>query len=275
MMIEDILFQYSANRNIHKLRPYLPLNFCEQAAEGLLNSPGTVLIATGFWVAGTCETDGPIGAMVLADVLQELGSIPIFVTDRFCAEVLRTCRDHQVLEFPIASHEQSRHIAQTVLEQHAPSCVISVERCGMSADHNYYNMRGVNISAYTAKLDYLFELFPMSIGIGDGGNEIGMGNLREAIQREALPIRPCTTQVTYPVLATVSNWGAYGIIAYLSRKTGRDYLKFVRVGDLLSQLVSLGVVDGVLKKPESRVDGFSLATIETIIRQLAKECQST
>jgi hypothetical protein len=273
-MIEDILFHHSAQRNIHKLRPYLPPNFCEQASDAILAHPGKVFITTGFWVAGTCETDGPIGAIVLADVLRELGSTPIFVADRFCAHILRTCREYQVIDFPITSYEKSRRIAHTLLNQENPSLAISIERCGMSADGSYYNMRGDDISEYTAKLDYLFELFPMSIGIGDGGNEIGMGNLNEAIEREAIPIHPCMTKVCYPVIATVSNWGVYGIVAYLSRKTGQDYLRFLRVGEILKQLIKLGVVDGVLKKPELSVDGFSLSAIERVIEQLSETCQA-
>ena len=84
-MIEDIILQYSGQRNIHKLRKYLPQNFCEQAADAILAHPGKVLITTGFWVAGTCETDGPVGAIVLADVINELGSEPVFVTE--CASL--------------------------------------------------------------------------------------------------------------------------------------------------------------------------------------------
>ncbi len=274
-MIEDILFQHSDQRNIHKLRPYLPPNFCEQAADAMLVHPGNVLIVTGFWVGGSCETDGPVGAIVLADLLRELGSTPILMTDRFCAEILRACCEHRVVDFPIRSIEESQECARIVVEREDPSLAISIERCGMSADGKYYNMRGGDISDYTAKLDALFELVPASIGIGDGGNEIGMGNLNEAIQREALPIRPCVTTVRYPVIATVSNWAAYGMIAYLSLKTGKDFMRLLRVKEILQQLIDFGVIDGVLKKPALSVDGFPLTAIERVIEQLVEEISAT
>ena len=35
-MIEDILLYHSDQRNIHKLRKYLPYNFCEHAANAIL-----------------------------------------------------------------------------------------------------------------------------------------------------------------------------------------------------------------------------------------------
>lgn len=270
-MIEDIILQYSAQRNIQTLQKYLPANFCEQAAEAILRYPGKVLITTGFWVAGTCETDGPVGAIVLADVLSELSSEPAFVTDLFCTDILRACREYRVINFPITSDEESECLAHAILEQEQPSLLISIERCGMSEDRKYYNMRHVDISDYTAKIDYLFQEFPKSIGIGDGGNEIGMGNLAQEICREGLPISsPCTTTVCYPVIATVSNWAAYGISAYLSQKCQTDYMKFVDVRGILEQLVALGVVDGVVKRPELSVDGFSLATIESIVTKLSE-----
>lgn len=270
-MIEDMLLYYSDQRNIHKLRTYLPHNFCEQAADAVLQHVGKVLITTGFWVAGTCETDGPIGAIVLADVLKELGSDPVFVTDRYCAEVLRYCRQYRVLDFPITSHEESQAIARSILTEEHPSLLISIERCGMSLDQRYYNMRHIDVSEHTAKIDYLFLEFPVSIGIGDGGNEIGMGNLAEAIAAEALPIVPCVTRVQYPVIATVSNWAAYGMVAYLAQKQQRDYMRYVTVREVLTQLVAQGVVDGVLKKPAMSVDGFAIDAIEAIVAALRQE----
>ncbi len=267
-MIEDSILTYSEQRNIHTLRKYLAPNFCEQAAEAVLHHPGRVFIVTGFWVAGTCETDGPVGAIVLADVLHELGSEPVFVTDRYCAEILRRCRPYRMIEFPIASYKESQDVAASVLAREDPSLLISIERCGMSEDRRYYNMRGVDMSAYTAKLDYLFQESRASIGIGDGGNEIGMGNLVEGILQEKLSIIPCVTRVRYPVIATVSNWAAYGIVAYLSQKQQDDYMKFLRIRETLEQLVRLGVVDGVTGQAELSVDGFSLSTLETIAAEL-------
>ncbi|MDY0096249.1 MAG: DUF4392 domain-containing protein [Candidatus Vecturithrix sp.] len=270
MMLEDILLRYSDQRHIHQLQKYLPRNFCEQAADAILAHPGRVLITTGFWVAGTCETDGPIGAIVLADVLSDMGSDPVFVTDRYCVEILRGCRQYRVIDFPIASHQESQAIAQSLLAEERPVLLISIERCGMSQDGHYYNMRRVDVSEHTAKIDHLFLEFPHSIGIGDGGNEIGMGNLAKEIAAEALPITPCVTRVQHPLIATVSNWAAYGIVAYLSQKQQCDYMRYVAVRTILAQLVAQGVVDGVLKEPVMSVDGFEIETIETIVAALRK-----
>ena len=274
-MIEDIILQHSGPRAIHTLRSVLPANFCERAAEAILSNAEKVLITTGFWVGGTCETDGPPGAIALADVLQEMGSEVLLVSDRYCCDVLRACRDYRVIDFPISDHETSRECAESLLAREQPSLLISIERCGMSADRRYYNMRKDDISEYTAKIDYLFEGGVPSIGIGDGGNEIGMGSLLEAIREQKLPVEPCIATVDFPVIATVSNWAAYGIVAYLSRKTQQDYMHFLQIGDILEQLVVQDVVDGVAGKPQMSVDGFPLSTIKTLIKELAKEFSLT
>ncbi len=274
-MIEDLILQHSGQRGIHKLRHALPSDFCARAAEAILSHPGKVLITTGFWVGGHCETDGPPGAIVLADVLRELGSEVLFVGDLYCSDILRVCRDYPVINFPIADHEASRHFADLLLAQEQPSLLISIERCGMSADRRYYNLREEDISEYTAKIDYLFQGDLPSIGIGDGGNEIGMGNLLDAIQEQELPIVPCVTTVVFPVIATVSNWASYGIIAYLSRKTQQNYIRCLRIREILEQLIDLGVVDGVTKMPQLSVDGFPLSMIETLIAELSNELTYT
>ena len=49
------------------------------------------------------------------------------------------------------------------------------------------------------------------------GNEIGMGTLRDVIVSvEGLPANPCVTTTTRLVVASCSNWGAYGLIAAMS-----------------------------------------------------------
>ena len=61
---------------VSALRPYLPADYCERAAQSILDHPGTVLIATGFYVpAGAAtETDGPPGAIALGKAIASLGS---------------------------------------------------------------------------------------------------------------------------------------------------------------------------------------------------------
>ena len=82
--IEDIIMSYS-NRGMPILREHLPKNYCKESAEYILSwKKGVIFIATGFYVAGHAETDGPPGALILCLILKKLGYIPVILTDKYC-----------------------------------------------------------------------------------------------------------------------------------------------------------------------------------------------
>lgn len=57
---------------------------------------------------------------------------------------------------------------------------------GKNHEGLYLNSRGVDIKEFTAPLDELFILGSRSAlaGIGDGGNEVGMGSFAHALQNK-------------------------------------------------------------------------------------------
>jgi hypothetical protein len=273
MSIENIVLSRD-HRGVSALRPYLAPDFCERAASFILERLGTVLIATGFFVpsGSATETDGPPGAIALGHVLASLGSRVSYITDAYTAPLLHGLLgpDGQVLEFPFADHQESWLHAADLLRSLRPTLTISVERCGLTDEGVYRNMRGVDVSGYHAKIDYLFRAHEASVGIGDGGNEIGMGNLAAAIPM-VMPFvgRPCATMTTRLVISSVSNWGAWGIIAAMSRLRGESLLPSVREAhDLVTQAVALGAVDGTTGRRTESVDGFSLEENDRVLAEM-------
>ncbi len=273
MSIENIVLTQD-QRGISALRPYLAPDFCERAASLILDHPGTVLIATGFYIpAGAApETDGPPGAIALGRVITSLGSRVLYVTDAYSAPVLRGLigRGEDVLEFPIEDHQASRAHAADLVASLAPALTIAVERCGLTDEGLYRNMRGVDVSSYHAKIDYLFQLHPWSVGIGDGGNEIGMGSVATAIPL-VMPLAgpPSVTATTRLVIASVSNWGAWGVIAAMSKLKQQNLLPTVpEARDLLLQTVALGAVDGTTGKRTDSVDGFPLKDNDRVLAEM-------
>lgn len=256
--IEDIILRNS-RRGMEQLRPYLPQRFCEQAARHILSWPrGAVLLATGFYVAGHAETDGPAGTVVLAKALRKLGFSPCVLTDENCSRYFEP-EGLNVIYMPYGGEES---FTARILEQTAPVGMISVERCGRNVRGDYANMHGNSIRTHTAQIDRLFDeaygKVP-TIGIGDGGNEIGMGNLADVIA-EKLSLVPCRTKVDDLVIAAVSNWGAYGIAAYLEILSGEAVFPDVSgVLAYLQRTVSLGSVDGALEQNVCSVDGYPLS----------------
>ncbi|MBI2165393.1 MAG: DUF4392 domain-containing protein [Chloroflexi bacterium] len=270
--IEDIILARD-RRGISALRPLLPQNFCQEAAKLMLERPGPVLICTGFYIlsVGAPETDGPPGAYFLGQALEALGYPVTYVSDRYSAFLLEGLAfPGRLVDFPISPQEDSRRFAQELLLRLKPSLVISIERCGLTSTGQYLNMRGVDISRYNAMLDYLFLLHEATVGIGDGGNEIGMGNLAEHIPAvPSLPREPCATRVASLVIASVSNWGGYGLTAALSQITGRDLLPTPGQEEgVIRRMVDRGAVDGMLGKTVYSVDSFPLEENRQTLEQL-------
>lgn len=163
---------------------------------------------------------------------------------------------------------------QKLLDKYHPVCLISIERCGRNVDDDYANMRGISIASQTACIDVMFEMAArhgiLTIGVGDGGNEIGMGNLKDVIS-EKLSLVPCDVTVDELIIATVSNWGAYALVSYLELLEHQHImLSYEELEAYLNSLISKGCIDGVSKKPEPSVDGFSLAIEKEIISSLAQ-----
>jgi len=264
LSIEDIILDHD-RRGISKLRPYLPADFCDNAAALILDHPGTAIIVTGFYIlrAHATETDGPPGAVVIGEALASLGYDVVYVTDRFTAPVLRTLLKEEVrlVEFPITDEVSSRSFAVALLEEVDPSVLISIERCGLNSSGSYLNMRGIDFSDYNAMTDFLFIDHPCSIGIGDGGNEIGMGNLASVIPTISTLVKePSVTTTTSLVISSVSNWGGYGLVAAMSRRKGVNLLPSSEIeSQLVKMAVGSGAVDGMSFKAEYKVDGFTLS----------------
>ncbi|MGD2249449.1 MAG: DUF4392 domain-containing protein [Candidatus Methanofastidiosia archaeon] len=269
-MIEDVILEESA-RGMDELREYLPVDFCGKAAQFLYENMGTVGIVTGFYVDGFCETDGIVGSVMLGEVLQKMGSDVFLVTDRYCFNVFEKMKvPFEVYRFPIVDEKESKRAAAHIVSVVDPSVLVSVERCGMAKDGLYYNMHGINISEYTAKIDVLFE-FPRTIGIGDGGNEIGMGNVYDAVIKTVVHGEKiaCIIDTTYLVVSTVSNWGVYGLLTYLSEFEGEMFLR--NEDDILRSAVKAGAVDSSSMQCDLKVDGFPLEKTNEIIKKLKQE----
>jgi len=277
------------------------------AARSLMDARG-VGIVTGFYVPDAdppaAETDGLSGSILLADMLQTLGIEAFLITDPLCEPSLSAglvasgCRDLELFTSPRESAllgDWSQHLQQQLTH------LIAVERSGPAhtlqtlqaqswcndatlADYSArirpethgrcHNMRGVDIHETTAELYRLFEL-PLcegmtTIGICDGGNEIGAGRipwpqLAQAIAGSFGPQIACRVATDWTILAGVSDWGAFGLAAALCQLRGdmSPVLDWTaeRIESLLHAAVKNGPsVDGITRRPEPTVDGLPFIT---------------
>lgn len=262
--IEDIILSHGT-RGMDRVRSAVPAEFCTRAAELLLANQGRILIGTGFPVGGSFETDGPLGAIALYRILERLGYEPIFGCAPPISRVLAA--DFRTLEIPILTWQATVPLVDRALADLRPALIVSIERPGVARDGRYYNMRGRDISDALAKFDLFFNRCECpTIAVGDGGNEIGMGNIYEEVSR--LAIIPSVTTCDELVIATVSNWGVYGMIAAMSRERRQDLFRFFDPVEIVRHLVERGAVDGKTGYAECSEDGFPLSLGLSIIERL-------
>ena len=257
---------------------------------------------------GNAETDGPPGTMLLAAVLLDLGYSVQVITDENCSEVVRAAAEATgleseiVLESPLESAGWRQSFLNT---EHASrlSHLIAIERVGpghtaesvrqqdsaaeaevfqslvpKTEQNHCRNMRGEAIDHFTGDLHELFDDVAstpvhhgvQTIGIGDGGNEIGMGRFRwsELCTRlsGAQSARvPCRIVTDGTIVAGTSNWGAMALAAavcvlheridLIDRHTVAAHQNVVR-----TIVKDAGAVDGVTRRREATVDGLPFLT---------------
>ena len=281
-----------------------------RAAEALWGAR-RVVITTGFVVAsGTAETDGPPGAAVLGRALRLLGADIGYVTDAVTAPVLSATLAALGEPKDVICYPAGPEAARDTLERMQPSHLVAIERPGRARDGVYRNMRGDDVSAWNAPLDDLFlsccsgvrqpglnRRWPtsgtrgsarasnrrrpyryraMTIGVGDGGNEIGMGNVRARLRGAAALAKRIASvvRVDHLVVAGVSNWGAYGITTHLGRLAGRPLLHTPdEERRIVGACVSAGACDGVTRRREATVDGLPLDVHAALVALLAVATQ--
>ncbi|WP_233849489.1 glutamate cyclase domain-containing protein [Paraburkholderia sp. HD33-4] len=250
-----------------------------------------VFIATGAGVAPKLpqgETDGPVGAAVLARALilafdvrvvlvtEEAHAAPVAaVADVVNAELAQEDRSQtiSVVSFPLGL-EAGHAMAEALMEEYRPRAVIFVERDGPNLEGFFHGVRGdcrnpEDVGHVYLLADLARRRGVLTVGIGDGGNEVGFGAVRDAITA----VHPLggkslaghasgvvtVTATDVVVSASVSNWGAYAIAAALAARAGDlSIFHTPRLEHaLIEATVKAGARDGATSKAEVAVDGIN------------------
>ncbi|HJU19033.1 MAG TPA: glutamate cyclase domain-containing protein, partial [Stellaceae bacterium] len=243
-------------------------------------------VITGFYVPrGTppaAETDGPVGAALLVKALESVGLPCRLATDTACRKTCAAALAGAGMAcVPIDAARPGAPLDGIVgrWREEGIGLAIAIERCGRSADGTPRNMRGEDISADTAALDELFLAGPWdTVAIGDGGNEIGMGALpRELIARHVDHGEriACVTPARHLIVAGVSNWGAYALVAALAALRAEWRGRLLACLDerldraILETAVMRGpAVDGVSRRQTLTVDNLDIAVHHEKLRAL-------
>lgn len=260
--IENLISRDPGHRNIFGL--VIPGQL-RLAALSLLSAE-KVGIVTGFPVLskGVGETDGPPGALALGQALGKLGIEVVYLTDELNRPLLEA-----IGAGPLPEYHPG------LIETERLSHLVAVERPGRGRDGRYYNMFGQDISHLVEPLDELFlkaeDLPVTTIGIGDGGNEIGLGRILDGVTKAVDKgwLIGSTVPTDYLILSGVSNWGAYGLVGALSVLAGQDLLPSasdIRV--CINSMLAAGSVDGVTSEAVAKVDGLDLRESIALVEEI-------
>ena len=251
------------------------------------------------------ETDGPLGALFLARALQPLGIEIRLFTDVFCGQALelglRSCQLENRIplltknpSFRPSAWERTlgRSASRPGSEQDATQSVadvrshaeggnehlppdrlffLALERVGPASDGRCHNMHGRDVTDEMVPVHGLFNValgrmhLVTTIGIGDGGNEIGMGKIPVEMIARNIPHGEriaCRVPTHHLIVAGVSNWGAYALAAGVAVLRGQrlpaSLFDVERERNLLRIMVEEGpLVDGVTGRQTVTVDGLA------------------
>ncbi|XP_036887382.1 D-glutamate cyclase, mitochondrial isoform X2 [Sturnira hondurensis] len=210
-----------------------------------LSHAHSVLITTGFPThlnhESPEERDGPPGALALAAFLQALEKGVSMVVDQRALSLFEKLVEEAVeqgvlkMQIPILTYPGgSAGAAQALLcsdgDPRSPRFghLVAIERTGRAATGNYYNARRMNIKHLVDPIDDLFlaaQKIPgiSSTGIGDGGNELGMGKVKEAVKSHIRngDVIACDVEADFAVIAGRKNAGHPGAAQTPQRRLGQ------------------------------------------------------
>jgi hypothetical protein len=277
---------------------------CAEALKQALGPKDTVLVLTGAGYEPTMpkgESDGPPGAVSLARALYKgLGAVPVYVQEQCHADpviaashaaglmvkTFEEARDWRLgagLENAPLNQAEIAAWTAALLDRTKPKAVISAERLGpgqngiihsatalpLQGPDNFVRFDVVDISPVVTEAT---KRGILTIGIGDHGNELGFGAIREAVVK-AMPKGDilCTTVATDIVFpAMMSNWGCYGIEAALAWLLKKPELLHSPAQEerILRACLDAGGLEAMFCTTEFYVDGLMGETSMAVLQFL-------
>ena len=227
------------------------------------------------------ENDGPLGTIVLAEALRKVGHRVSLFIDPQLEPVMGALVDYYGHKYPvtrldIASPERNTALAEDL------QVAIAVEKGGTNPAGKVHSITGYSREGTRAKVDGLFrrveEQGGVTISAADGINEIGFGNIYDAVAG-AVPWATqckcgcgkgvlCSTPVTHLYPTAISNWGAYALAGALALYTrNRELVHTPETERDIEQIaMDYDVRDGSLGKASLSMDGVPLEATQAMLR---------
>jgi hypothetical protein len=281
-------------------REYTKEPLTTNAAKKLVNTlkeGDLVYIMTGFVLLPfkKAEMDGIVSSMLLARSLVKAFNVkPVIICPEDNMEAVKNLASvvglhlydniEELKEYPISmaaiaftkDAEYAPKQADEIIAKGLPSAVISIECPGANSVGTYHNAVGLDVTQLEAKQDILFTKLQdkgvLNIAIGDLGNEMGMGTIKEHLE-EYIPYAAkgkcncgcnggiaVATEADNIITATVSDWGCYGLIAAIAYlKKDLEILHTKRMEEDAMVVASRSGMIDMYGWLEPAIDGFGLS----------------
>lgn len=281
----------------------LSTNAAKQLLDAMKVPNPVVLIGTGFLIKPALhpETDGPISSALLARAVSLLGGVPVIVSEINSMEVLRNaCAEAELMVVdtvedalvyphsvalvvmpPVAEEELTKEVTEKLLAL-KPVGMVSIEHPGKASDGKYYSLLGYELKDWPGAVDDLMdrvgEQGGCTIGIGDGGNEAGMGFCKPELDKIVPYGDVIGTAGTCkaPIIASISEYGAYALIAAMEFISGEKVLQSSDLEErVLRTAIRNGAVCGCSGKPVASIDMIDISFIRSYVNMLQCTVTST
>lgn len=253
------------------LARWLPAPDFDALTHTLLSAERAVIL-TGFPVdcGGVFhgETDGPSGAANLARTLMAAGCNAILLCGSVSLPQVRAAAGVLApgAEIVCLPDRATAAFAQGLLNRIRPTHFFTIEHPGKSADGHFYNMHGCVIDDMVTDAEIFLPLArrmgAVTIAVGDGGNELGMGALRPVVEAHVPHGKRLAAvgRANFTLAAGVSNWWGWAAAALLSAATGQRLLPSPEEELMaLQAVIASGGVDGCTGKSALSVDALPLS----------------
>jgi D-glutamate cyclase len=268
----EILCGRVVRRNIARIREHVRGDLRKFAESLTAHSAARIAILTGFYIPqgqpAAAETDGLSGAVMMAAGLKRGGHQALVATDLPCYPALKAAAEGAPV--PVEVWKCGIDDAAVMdlwrrLQAWGVTHVVIIERAGVAEDGCCYDMMGNPLDEFTAEFDLIVaearKHKVVTLGVGDGGNEIGMGKIAKSLIAADIENGPkiaCVTATDYAMVCGVSNWSGAALLsamAILNPKKSADYLSCSEPAverSILEHAVYLGPAIDDIGDPKTR-----------------------
>ena len=219
------------------------------------------------------ENDGPLGTIVLANALRQLGHHITIYIDPQLRPIIDALMNYYGQMYPVTtlnidSPDKNLEAASGL------NVAIAVEKAGSNPNGHLQSITGTTRDGTRAKVDEIFNQVQKQGGItiscADGHNEIGFGKVYNAVAQAAPWTTECkcecgegvmsNTSVDHLYVTAISNWGAYAVVAALALFNSDPGLMHTEKAerDIEQLALDYDVRDGFLGAAGLTMDGIPL-----------------